>query len=387
MEPASRALLLVVLVAACDRSQPDGSRGRWLVDPAAATGDTPVPWTAVSLGALEYGDSGGARVPYSVADYRLIDVGPAGSIALLDPEARRVDLIDTSGQRTRSLGRRGGGPGEMLFPTSVRFGPGSEVRVVDEGKSVVVRFDSAGRAMPERTFAGAGFPYGGLALVDGAVLIEDGTYSPAVGVERLLKLVGPAGTLTLATAHLASRGSARFDCGSRYVVLNGTPMYFAAGLAWTVQGRDIAVAHQDRYEIQWWVNGRVQQVSRRSMVGRKASPKDVGVLRPDGEVVGRNTCRVPPEVLADRLGVAPQLPVLRRLLFTPNGGLLAERYVLPNESDRVDYLAPTGAYVGTITGVGSPIGFFPAGGLVVLAADSVTGEYQIRRVRFRGAPW
>lgn len=70
-----------------------------------------------------------------------IAVDAAGRLAIAQPQAHRVVVVDPGGTQTE-LGGAGGGPGQFNFPTQVAFGPDGSLFVNDALNFRIQRFDA-----------------------------------------------------------------------------------------------------------------------------------------------------------------------------------------------------------------------------------------------------
>ena len=78
---------------------------------------------------------------------RLVD----GRVAVLSSENRQLYLFEPSGALSRTIGRRGRGPGEFSRPQHLWYLPPDTLVVWDQWMGAVTRFDTAGRVLERRT--------------------------------------------------------------------------------------------------------------------------------------------------------------------------------------------------------------------------------------------
>lgn len=71
-------------------------------------------------------------------------VDPAGRIYVLDTQAQEVRVFDAQGRYVRTLGRKGGGPGELRGATGMGFAPDARLWVVDPDAARYSVWDTAG---------------------------------------------------------------------------------------------------------------------------------------------------------------------------------------------------------------------------------------------------
>ena len=82
--------------------------------------------------------------PELFGQLRSIDVDDAGRIYVLEAHAQEVRVFDRDGRHVRSIGRKGGGPGEFAEPALAEIGPHGDLWVVDPDNNRVSVFDSSG---------------------------------------------------------------------------------------------------------------------------------------------------------------------------------------------------------------------------------------------------
>lgn len=73
-----------------------------------------------------------------------VDFDAADNLYILDAGNHRVVVVDTRGRLVRTIGRRGGGPGELLAPTALAVLADGSVAVADLGRGAFSIFDPAG---------------------------------------------------------------------------------------------------------------------------------------------------------------------------------------------------------------------------------------------------
>ena len=74
-----------------------------------------------------------------------------GRIAVLSYENRQLYLFEPSGELSRTIGRRGHGPGEFSRPVHLWYAPPDTLMVWDEWFGPVTRFDTSGAVLARRT--------------------------------------------------------------------------------------------------------------------------------------------------------------------------------------------------------------------------------------------
>jgi hypothetical protein len=71
-------------------------------------------------------------------------VDEAGRIYVLEGQAQEIRVFDATGSHVRTIGRKGGGPGELNQAVHMQFGPDGNLWVVDPQNNRVSVFDTAG---------------------------------------------------------------------------------------------------------------------------------------------------------------------------------------------------------------------------------------------------
>jgi hypothetical protein len=149
------AVVPIVLVAAACGGEAAGTATRWeaSVDTVGDTirvhtvsgsvwGDTATLEPELSIGVFE-----GAEEEM-FGDVRAIAVTPAGAIYVLDRQLTSVRRFGPGGTYLGSLGREGGGPGELRQPEAMALLPDGRLVVRDPGNGRINVWDSTGKSLP-----------------------------------------------------------------------------------------------------------------------------------------------------------------------------------------------------------------------------------------------
>ncbi|HKP77059.1 MAG TPA: 6-bladed beta-propeller [Longimicrobiaceae bacterium] len=334
-------------------------------------------------------EGGGADVFGAVGD---VGFDAAENLYVLDRLNAHVVVFDSTGRFVRTMGRRGGGPGEFGAPQQLAVTRGGDVIVSDAGRRALVVFgrDGAARSV---AYPGASFLIGRALLSHpkgGVVGLAMGNPTArnanAFGEEVLLWLPVSGGTpRSLATVSTpTSRGT---QTGSVTVY---TPPIFSPAFRFAVlSGGGVAVVDNAEYAVRILdPAGRVLRILQRPIAPRAVSSRDRAYERErrarqlsEGgglRVVGPQGGPVPPSV---RATVGEQLrdaefarvmPVIRRIAVDPAGNLWIER----TGSDlarpgSVDLVGPRGTYLGTLPGREVPAAFSPGGRVAFVREDSL----------------
>lgn len=339
--------------------------------------DVRLDWTftpVLTLGGADEGPEAFFRVSrHSIA------VGDGGHLYVLDSGNHHVHVFDADGRHLRTMGRKGGGPGEMqLWPNTIRIGADGTVHVYDIGKRGLVRFTPDGSPLPEVRLDALGGMIEGYALLDGVVIAKT-TVRPSAEDDPLNALVAVSETGD--TTHLLQTPSppmkpAEFSC----VAISGMTELFAPELRWAAGASRIYAVAAAEYVIDVYEGGRRVASFRRDLAPRPASRELA--IRAVGEKmevrfdVG-GSCVIQPDEVVDVRGYAKVVPTIGETAVAPDGTVWVQRYAVRDEAVPIDILGPDGAYLGTLpAGTPFPAAFYPDGRIVVVEKD----EFDVPRV-------
>lgn len=142
---------LVIVLASCRESAADeGWRGtvetlpngaEHVRNPSVGMWGDDDGWSVVEEMRLGSIDSAG---PEMFGEIRGLQMDGLGRIYVLDSQAKEVRVFDAEGRHVRTIGREGGGPGELGEPAALLWGPDDHLWVVDQRNSRFSVFDTAG---------------------------------------------------------------------------------------------------------------------------------------------------------------------------------------------------------------------------------------------------
>ncbi len=120
------------------------------------------------------------------ADVWDVTMDALGRIYVLDRQPKEVRVFTRSGQHVRTLGREGGGPGELRNPIGLAWGPDGNLWVTDTGNARYEVFDTAGNYLDsrQRRIGGWGYPWGGGFDRSGRLYEPSYFSDPAIGASR-----------------------------------------------------------------------------------------------------------------------------------------------------------------------------------------------------------
>ncbi|MGD2152750.1 MAG: 6-bladed beta-propeller [Gemmatimonadales bacterium] len=317
---------------------------------SAGSEDLPLPWRFERLFALGGADSG----PESF--YRVsggtVGADARGRIYVLDAQAFRVTVFDSSGTFLRVLGREGRGPGELSGPASLDVTGEGTVAVYDYRKGGLVRFGPDGETLPEIL----PFPFFPLPVrqrhfaQQGSEILVAAMAPPTVEgtVRRALLRVGRRDTTVLADVSLPRSEMVIYaSCGGG---LN-QPRLFEPEISWAASEEAVVVSHSAEYAVDVLSGDSLARSVRRDLEVRR-STRDLAIAELGAGFTinfGQGPCTIAPEEMVDGRGYAPTLPWIRRLALAPGGELWVERReVGPEARGPIDVFDRTGAYVGTL---------------------------------------
>jgi hypothetical protein len=312
----------------------------------------------------------------------------ADRIYVLNDEESVIAVLDEAGTPLTSVGRRGGGPGEIGMGADLSVEPDGTLAVYDYTRSAYVRFDTAGGAMPLRQLPRdtAWSPDAeARALPNGFVFAARRLQNDSL--TRGLRLVSGTDTSMLVTQTIAVTMDVAF--GSCPVRMRGLPPYFATEFAFEPAPTGIAVMRSNAWRVEWYRDGQLAEVWSRSLPERAASLDILAREAGKGLTIRFNdqSCTTPLAEAAKARGMAPTIPALRRIAVAPDGTLWAERWEPVDDTQRVDVIASDGRYLGTISGRGAPLGFLRGGRVLYAETDTVTDVQSLVVLRLRGANW
>lgn len=372
-----RFILAVLALAGCSSAGADGS-GATRTDSAGveivSSGgtDKPLSWTFTEVDMLR--DSAGEPYLFTNVSSRDVVVDEAGRTIVL--VGRSLVRFDAEGRYEMTVGRRGGGPGEMQLPRSLMMN-GDTVLVHDLLKESLVRWTSALKPIGDRRLDGELMGIENVAFHDGGMWLEKDVRDDSL--TRTLLLPDTAGSAALHRVSVPSTGAADFGC----IRLSGMPPLFSPDLVWSASGPRIAVSAGSAFEIWLHEGTRALMSIRRSVPARAPTIEDANLLYPGGMKVAFPTgeCLVPLEDIVDQLKLAETFPAIHDMRLLADGSLWVQRTVRNAETPVLDVFDSTGAYVGTVHDRRLPSGILPNGELLIPRDDEDTGGTFIARVR------
>jgi hypothetical protein len=347
----------------------------------AGSEDRPAPWRLTELRRLGGADSGPQA--FDRVSPRIAAIDRSDRIHILTEDGAVV-VLDSLGNHLRSLGQKGGGPGEIEMGGRLSIASDGSIFVLDYLKGAMVGFDTAGRPLPQVSYRALGSPSGGLELDGEVIVIDQGMYEDTT---RRLRYVTPNDTVVLMSIPFVTGGEISFKrC---QVHLAGQQRVFDPGLQWTMRGHAVAVSRTDSYEVRLFEDGRPVRYVKREVVPAAATLADVARRYPEGIPfqVGNRKCPIPAEEWAEQTGVAERLPVIDGVRLGPDGTLWVARFTFPDEPSRVDVFDGRGRYLGTLRNLSLPVGFLSGGRVAAAVDDPDSGGQRLAIYALEPAPW
>lgn len=378
------AVLLALLAAACS----DSDAGRALVERTDSAGveivrnlgaDRPLQWTfepVLSLGGADEGPEAFFRV-----GTRSVRTDARGNLFVLDFGNHRVVVFGPDGTHLRTVGGKGGGPGEIEIPIGLDVAPDGSVSVFDLRGRGFVRWDSAGGILPSQPVP--------LPLTDGFAYAADALIAPTPdprsddGLSRMRLLsMRAADTTELAAIAYPEPRMVQFSC-----VGLALPPIFTPALVWSAADDRVAVASEAGYAVVLRRPGRSSSIRRQlepRAVTREMALQEVGEAMTIRFGSAAPPCRIPGAEVVEKQGFAPVLPAVGAIALSPDGSLWVKRGAVKGEDPVVDIFDGEGSYLGTLPpGSPFPVAFMPGGEVVALQKDEMDLDhvvvYRVRR--------
>jgi hypothetical protein len=316
----------------------------------------------------------------------------AENLYVLDRLNARVVVFDSTGRLARTMGRRGGGPGELGAPQQMAVTRAGDVIVSDAGRRALIVFHADGTTRS--------VPYPGVSMLIGRTLSihpRGGIVSVAMGnpAARDADAFGEEVLLWVPTGAGAARPLATVSTprsrasGSGGIRVHAPPIFSPSFRFALLPTGGVALVDGAAYSIRIVdPGGRVVRVLQRPIPPRRVTARDrehemqrrARELSDGGglRLVGARSGPMPAPV---RRGMAEQLresefarvmPVIRRIAVDGAGTLWIERTgASPGVPGGVDVVNAQGRYLGTLAGWELPVAFSPRGRAAYIREDEL----------------
>lgn len=384
MRNAVIAASLGVLVAACGR-EPAQQANVVRADSAGvriitSTGpDTALAWRFDTIGVLT--DSVGEPWLFTRVSPQYVITDRAGRTYVLDREPV-IRRFGRDGRYERSIGRKGGAPGEMEMPFQL-LQQSDSIAVLDVGRSAIVRWGPDLEPIADIPLRGGfegvtrvGFRTGGLWQM---VSSYDSTGN------RLVLRGDTTGATELARVYDPVPKNPRMleACGGRVTLTQ--PNFFSRSIQWDNDGPRALVYAGPAYELALYEGNRLLASVRRDLPTRAPTVDDIRRQYPDGlklQVPGAE-CTVPLSELTAGPALEGTMPFAFNVTLLKDGTMWVQRSMRAEKPPVLDVFGSDGAYAGTVRGYHLPVGLLPNGELLVPIDDEESGGLVIARMGVR----
>ena len=337
--------------------------------------DTVLPWTFREIDVFR--DSVGEPWLFTnIFTFQVLaDRGGRTYVLTRDPAVIR---FGRDGKYDRTVGRKGGGPGEFQFPIAI----GSQADTLwvrDVAKQGLVRFSADLSPATDLRLEGALAKAELLSFRTGGLWFRTTESSDTLRVTSVF--ADTLGSEPLRRVTTKVTGPVSFGCiGLPY----STPI-FTPQIALHASVARLLVNAQPSYELWLYEGARAIASIRRPLAPRAPTEADVRGLYPKGMVIGLGgggaNCVVPVEELIAKQGVAPQYPFVFDVMLLPDGTMWALRTPHNVRPTIVDVFNSEGVYAGSTTGMGLPLAMLPNGELLFARDDEESGGVVIVRMK------
>jgi hypothetical protein len=373
--PTIFAFAGMVFLAGCGAAPPDGpitevidSAGvRIVLNPAE---DFLLDWRfepTLVLGGAEDGPEAFYQVGFGS-----IGTDQDGNLYVLDRGQHHILVFDGDGQHLRTMGRQGGGPGELQWPSTLIVWPDGSSAVSDIGKRGLIRFDPNGEPSGEQLLEG--WNGGRVAPLAETFVVEVQERDGEALYGRLVALNGEAREIV--SDERPPMRPVDFGC----VRMSGMPRVFAPSLVWGAGPDVLAVARSAEYAVDLYDADRRLVSVRRALEPRRVTHAlAIEEIGDEFRVLfgGGGVCNVSADRVVEERGYADVMPAVGQVAFAPDGSLWVQRREVRGAERAIDIFGRQGEYVGTLPpGTPFPVAFMPDGRVIAVERD----EFDVPRI-------
>lgn len=317
-------LVVALLVTGCEAPERAGTA--WSATPSLRIG------SAASGGPDQFG-----RIGDIVADHE-------GRIYVLDALAREVRVFARDGSWIRTMGRRGGGPGELELPSSLDWGPEGGLWIADSGNHRFQVYDAAGRPRESHPYAPQMYRHGDVWGPDDLLYTFVARRGPTFVLDLVRRRLRDGTLMPVDTLPVPTVQEGRIEPltlrrdGRTFSVMVPVPLQ-ATSKRLLVPGRG------------WWLShpGEVYRLARIDFEGdtllRTGRPYDAVPVT--DEDVRRALDAIGREARMDREWIPERHPPVQELARLPDGHLLVRRRLAVGRTG-YDVFDPKGVFLGSI---------------------------------------
>ncbi|MHC4709416.1 MAG: 6-bladed beta-propeller [Planctomycetota bacterium] len=359
MRPSDRwwlvCVALILILGACgggDRPQRtatehlavDTMPGGWIAVANSARGlwDMAEAWQVVEdvrIGSVE-GD--GAEV---FGRIRAVELDAAGRMYVFEELAQELRVFGPDGRHLRTIGRKGGGPGEFAFVTHIQFGPDDRLWVIDPENNRVSWIDSTG------AFLGSEWVMGGMVLLpwpggldqDGYYYVPAFTQGGRMGLARFTPDLVSSDTLNTPRGPSVPDHAFEIRTDER---LTRVPVPFTQPFRWRLAptGTFWALFHHEYRLVELSLDGDTLRTATRDYQPVTVTEEDITTALEDLQFFVDRGGQI------DLSRIPSEKPATRDLFFDDDGNVWVIPWTSPAEQNRVvDVFDGEGRYLGRVS--------------------------------------
>jgi hypothetical protein len=305
----------------------------------------------------------------------LVEADAAGNLYVLDSQAHRVVVFDSTGAFVRAMGREGGAPDEFRMALGFDVAADGTASIFDLGKRGIMRFGPNAEVL-DLVDAPADYRGGGFHLEGTVLIIPRQMGNQAEGVQVLSRIAGSDTTNLARVTSPAGRAIQLASCGMGF---SSMPPMFTPTLRWASAGPRTAIATAAEYDILIIDGDSLIRRIRRDIAPAPATMelavRDLGdamQVRTEGGVR-----RCDPTEVVEQRGVADLMPAIARMAIDPANRLWVEHGHVRGETAPIDIFDAEGDYIGTLpAGTPFPVAFLTPHRLAAVETD----EFDVSRL-------
>ena len=343
--------------------------------------DRPLPWTFTEVARIGGEDEGPGA--FSRAMPGNVGVDGTDRIHVLDYDAMQVHTFTDEGVPVESVGRKGGGPGEFTFPSGLAVSEAGQRAVFDFGKQALLGWSSDGAVLPEvRWSAEWGRAPGGFFRLAGDTMLMVTQENDSLVQRYHLTSFAAGDTVDLVSMSRPMARMQQFSCVGMML-----PPLFTPSMRFGVGAGQVAVTREAAYVVDLFTPAGRRSV-RRGITPTVPVPADAKRLYPTGMTVrfggggADGSCTTPAEEVAEKAGLAAQIPLVQDVAIGRDGTLWVQRQTFEGETPLTDVFDAEGHYLGTLTGRSVPLGFLSRDRVLFGVTDPETGVTRIGVFQF-----
>lgn len=342
----------------------------------SAGSDTVLPWRLEPVGVFQ--DSLGEPWLFTGLSPQSVLTDRAGRTYVLEQEPA-IRRFGRNGVYERSIGRKGGAPGEMQSAFSL-VQQGDSLGVLDFMRGALVRWGPELEPIGDLPLRGGLERTSQIAFRSGGLWLQRFTFD-STGSRTLLYGDTAGGEPLLSHVDESFRGGRMLQCGDRMRLQQ--PLFFAPGLRWISNGPRMLANIGPAYDLRLYEGNRLLASVRRAIPERAPTIDDLRRLYPSGlQMQGPGvSCTVPLEDLMEGAQMARVMPLVHGLALLSDGTMWVQRTLRGEKPAALDVFGSDGGYLGTLRGYYLPVGLLPNGELLLPADDEDSGGVVITRMR------